>query len=133
MLIPFPFPSHPSGSPPPDERESREEREARRHRDEIREERRRERERERRLEELNSHGGKRSKVTRDRDRDVSERVALGQANTGARTAEAMYDQRLFNQDQGLDSGFANDDGYNTYSKPLFADRGNANLYKARLG
>lgn len=123
------FPSSLDRSPPADERETREEREERRRRDEIREERRRERERERRLEELNAHGGKRSKITRDRDRDVSERVALGQANTGARSAEAMYDQRLFNQDQGLDSGFAGDDSYNTYSKPLFADRGNANLYR----
>jgi hypothetical protein len=38
-------------------------------------------------------------VTRDRDRDVSEKIALGQANTGAKSAEALYDQRLFNQDQ----------------------------------
>lgn len=44
----------------------------------------------------------------------------------------MYDQRLFNQDQGLDSGFQGDDSYNTYSKPLFADRGNANLYRVRF-
>ena len=48
---------------------------------------------------LGAHGGKRSKVTRDRDRDVSEKIALGQANTGAKSAEALYDQRLFNQDQ----------------------------------
>jgi SNW domain-containing protein 1 len=49
------------------ERESREEREARRQRDEIREERRRERERERRLEELEKRGVKKSKVTRYAD------------------------------------------------------------------
>lgn len=61
------------------ERESREEREARRQRDDIREERRRERERERRLEELERKGVKRSKLTRDRDRDVSEKIALGLA------------------------------------------------------
>jgi len=102
------------------------ERAARLRRDEIREERRRERERERRLESLNAHGAKRSKITRDRDRDVSERMALGQANVGAgRGGEALYDQRLFNQDAGLDSGFGADDTYNTYSKPLFADRGNS--------
>ena len=109
---------------PPDETPS--ERAARLRRDEIREERRRERERERRLEALNAHGAKRSKITRDRDRDVSERVALGQANVGAgRTGEALYDQRLFNQDAGLDSGFGADDAYTMYSKPLFTDRGNA--------
>ena len=40
----------------------------------IREERRRERERERRLEAKDAHGTKKSKITRDRDRDVSEKV-----------------------------------------------------------
>jgi SNW domain-containing protein 1 len=112
----------------PREGESAAEREARRRRDEIREERRRERERERRLEARDAHGGKRSKVTRDRERDVSERVALGQANlggAGGRGGEALYDQRLFNQDAGLGSGFGADDGYNTFSKPLFADKGNS--------
>lgn len=111
---------------PAAEDETPAERAARLRRDEIREERRRERERERRLEALNAHGAKRSKITRDRDRDVSERIALGQANVGAgRTGEALYDQRLFNQDAGLDSGFGADDAYNTYSKPLFTDRGNS--------
>jgi hypothetical protein len=40
----------------------------------IREERRRERERERRLEAKDAHGTKKSKLTRDRDRDISEKV-----------------------------------------------------------
>ena len=110
----------------PGENESAADKAARLRRDEIREERRRERERERRLEARDAHGGKRSKLTRDRDRDVSERVALGQAAVGgARGGESMYDQRLFNQDAGIDSGFGPDDGYNTFSKPLFADRGNS--------
>ena len=87
-----------------DVRETAEEREERRKRDEIREERRRERERERRLEALDAHGSKRSKITRDRDRDISERIALGQANTGVKSSEALYDQRLFNQDQASFSG-----------------------------
>ena len=38
----------------------------------------RERERERRLEARDAHGGKRSKLTRDRERDISEKIALGQ-------------------------------------------------------
>ena len=42
-------------------------------------ERERERQRERRLEARDAHGGKRSKLTRDRDRDISEKIALGQA------------------------------------------------------
>lgn len=101
-------------------KESREEREARMERDKLREERRRERERERRLEAKDAAMGKKSKITRDRDRDVSEKVALGMANTGAgRTGEVMYDQRLFNQDKGMESGFATDDQYNIYDKGLF--------------
>lgn len=103
-----------------DGHESRREREERKRRDEIREERRRERERERRLEAKNAHGYKRSKLTRDKDRDISEKIALGMAKvTGG---EAMYDQRLFNQDTGLESGMGADDAYNLYDKALFADR-----------
>ncbi len=36
--------------------------------------------------------------------------------------EVMYDQRLFNQDQGVASGFGADDSYGLYDKALFADR-----------
>ena len=41
----------------------------------------------------------------------------------------MFDQRLFNQQSGLDSGFGHDDDYNLYDKPLFADRTAASIYK----
>ncbi|KAJ0960595.1 hypothetical protein J5N97_001520 [Dioscorea zingiberensis] len=101
-------------------KETREEREQRLQHEKIREERRRERERERRLEAKDAAMGKKSKITRDRDRDISEKVALGMANTGAGCAgEVMYDQRLFNQDKGMESGFADDDRYNIYDKGLF--------------
>ncbi|XP_031250641.1 SNW/SKI-interacting protein A [Pistacia vera] len=101
-------------------KETREEREQRLQREKIREERRRERERERRLEAKDAAMGKKSKITRDRDRDVSEKVALGMASAGAaRGGEVMYDQRLFNQEKGMDSGFATDDQYNVYDKGLF--------------
>ena len=110
-------------------REREEDQEARRRRDELREERRRERERERRLEEKDRHGFKKSKLTRDRDRDIGERVALGQAKI-SNTGETMYDQRLFNQDAGLGAGFGADDAYNTFDKPLFAERG-SNLYRPK--
>jgi SNW domain-containing protein 1 len=101
-------------------KENREEREERVRREKIREERRRERERERRLEAKDAAMGKKSKITRDRDRDISEKVALGMASTGAgRGGEVMYDQRLFNQEKGMDSGFATDDQYNVYDKGLF--------------
>ncbi|XP_059634918.1 SNW/SKI-interacting protein A-like [Cornus florida] len=101
-------------------RETKEEKEERLQREKIREERRRERERERRLEAKDAAIGKKSKITRDRDRDVSEKIALGMASAGAgRGGEVMYDQRLFNQEKGMDSGFATDDQYNVYDKGLF--------------
>ena len=106
---------------------SREESAAQRRRDEIREERRKERERERRLEARNAHGYKRSKLTRDKDRDISEKIALGMAKvTGG---EAMYDQRLFNQETGQQAGVGADDTYNLYDKPLFTDR--SDVYRGR--
>ncbi|KAL3684141.1 hypothetical protein R1sor_002163 [Riccia sorocarpa] len=114
------------------QRETKEEREERLRREAIREERRRERERERRLEAKDGHVGKKSKLTRDRDRDISEKVALGMASTGAAGGEIMYDQRLFNQEQGMESGFAADDSYNVYDKGLFTSQSAmAGLYRPR--
>ncbi|KAL5717849.1 hypothetical protein ACHQM5_010811 [Ranunculus cassubicifolius] len=116
-------------------KESREVREGRIKRDKTREERKRERERERRLEAKDAAMGKKSKITRDRDRDVSEKVALGMATTGTgRGGEVMYDQRLFNQEKGMDSGFATDDQYNVYDKGLFTAQNTlATLYKPTKG
>ncbi|KAL4297032.1 hypothetical protein GQ457_12G022850 [Hibiscus cannabinus] len=113
-------------------KESKEEREERLQREKIREERRRERERERRLEAKDAAMGKKSKITRDRDRDISEKVALGMASTGAGRGEVMYDQRLFNQEKGMDSGFATDDQYNIYDKGLFTAQPTlSTLYKPK--
>ncbi len=58
---------------------------------------------------------------------LAPQVALGMANVGG--GEVQYDQRLFNQDVGMGSGFGADDSYNMYDKPLFADRG-SHLFKA---
>ncbi|KAG9446086.1 hypothetical protein H6P81_012214 [Aristolochia fimbriata] len=63
-------------------KETEEERDERLQREKIREERRRERERERGLETRDAAIGKKSKITTDRDRDVSEKVVLGKASTG---------------------------------------------------
>lgn len=106
-------------APKDNTRENKEEREERLKRETLREERRRERERERRSEAKEGHVGKKSKITRDRDRDVSEKIALGMANTTGGTGEVAYDQRLFNQEKGMESGFAADDQYNIYDKGLF--------------
>lgn len=73
-------------------------------------------------------GMKRTKHERDQDRDISEKIALGQAQPTSR-GEAMFDQRLFNQTAGLGSGFGHDEDYNLYDKPLFTDRTAASIYK----
>lgn len=53
---------------------------------------------------------------------------MAKVNTG----EVMYDQRLFNQDQGMSSGFGAEDSYNVFDKPLFADRSAAGgLYRPK--
>lgn len=41
----------------------------------------------------------------------------------------MYDQRLFNQSSGLAHGFADEEDYDVFDKPLFQDRSNVSLYK----
>ena len=45
---------------------------------------------------------------RDQDRDISERIALGQS-APTMSQESFYDQRLFNQSSGLNTGLANVD------------------------
>lgn len=72
-------------------------------------------------------------LERENNRDISEKIALGLAKPTA-SKEAMYDQRLFNQTAGMDSGFGADDSYNLYDKPLFANREAANaIYKPFQG
>ena len=96
----------------------------RRERDEVREDRRRERERDLRMQR------NKSSASRNDERDVSEKIALGMAAAPA-SSETMYDQRLFNQSQGMDSGFGEDDSYNVYSKPLFAGSSANTLYRPK--
>ena len=91
-------------------------------RDVIRYERSREIERERRLE----MAKKKSKRNRDGEREISEKIALGQARP---TVSNELDQRLFNQNEGVDAGFGSDDEYNVFDKPLFTDRSAANIYR----
>ena len=71
--------------------EDREIEDAVRERNELRHQRKREIERDRRLEVA---GKKNTTGVRDEDRDISEKIALGQAQPTSR--DAMYDQRLFN-------------------------------------
>ena len=67
-------------------------------RDQVRYIRKREIEREKRIDDL---GTKKSKVIRDEERDITEKIALGQAQPTQN--ELMFDQRLFNQNAGLDT------------------------------
>ncbi|KAH8583429.1 SNW family nuclear [Cryptosporidium sp. chipmunk genotype I] len=87
-------------------------------------EKRREIEREFRQE----RAGKKSKTLRDSDRDISEHIALGQAQSAnfGSSSEVQFDARLFNRISGLDSGFSNDT-ISVYDKPLF----NTNSLKYR--
>lgn len=93
---------------------------------EVLKDRQREIERDQRLE----LAGKKNKRGREEDRDISERVALGQAAQPS-TQEAMFDARLFNQSAGMDSGYhgGSDEKCAIYDKPLFADRSQAGIYK----
>lgn len=94
-------------------------------RDELRYIRKREIERDRRIE---MAGNKKAKAIRDSERDISEKVALGQAQPTI-SNEVMYDQRLFNQTSGLGEGFGHEDDYTVYDKPLFTDRTAASIYR----
>lgn len=84
----------------------------------------RSRTRERRLEAKDRAMRKKSRITKERDKDMSEKVALGMAHSGEGRGGGdinfMYDQKLFNQEKGMESGFANgDDIYNLYERGLF--------------
>lgn len=55
--------------------------------------------------------------SREQNRDISEKVALGLAKP-TMSKESMTDARLFNRET-LSGSFGDDDSYNLYDKPLF--------------
>jgi SNW domain-containing protein 1 len=87
--------------------------EGREAREALRRDRQRDLKRELRMEAKKQEKGT-SVAYREQERDVSERIALGQA--APVNKESMFDARLFNQDAGLSSGFGADDSYDVYSK-----------------
>ncbi|XP_064245597.1 SNW domain-containing protein 1-like [Passer domesticus] len=98
-------------------------------RDEIRHDRRKERQHDRNL--SRAAPGKRSKLQRNENRDISEVIALG-VPTRRPSNEIQYDQRLFNQSRGMDSGFAGgeDEMYNVYDQPWRSGKDMAqNIYR----
>lgn len=86
-----------------------------RERDEIREQRHRERARDRNL--ARAAPDKRSKLQKERERDISEQIALGMPAKTQFGGEGQFDQRLFNTTKGMDSGYGDDEAYNVYDKP----------------
>ena len=86
-------------------------------------ERRKERARERNI--ARAAPDKQAQLKKDEDRDISEQIALGLPTRAQNNDESMFDQRLFNKSQGLDSGFGfDDDTYNIFDKPF---RNEANM------
>lgn len=57
------------------------------------------------------------KNKRDKERDISEKIALGLPDSRSRAGETQFDQRLFDQNKGLDSGGIDDETYQAYDKP----------------
>ncbi|XP_012272030.1 puff-specific protein Bx42 [Orussus abietinus] len=87
-----------------------------RERDQLRQERHKDRARERNL--ARAAPDKRSRLQRERERDISEQIALGlPAKSISNSGEAQFDQRLFNTTKGIDGGYGHDDEYNVYDKP----------------
>ncbi|KAJ3108475.1 mRNA splicing protein [Phlyctochytrium planicorne] len=101
-----------------------------RERDELRREKQRQREKELRM----SHMGADAKARASKlaDRDISEKIALGLAKPTV-SRDAMFDQRLFNQSAGLGSGFAGDETYDLYDKPLFTGSSANAIYRPKKG
>ena len=98
-----------------------------RERDQIRHERQKERQRERNI--LRAAPDKRSKLERQRERDISEQIALGMANPHANATEVQFDQRLFNQSKGLSSGFGDEEEYAVYDKAWRSNQATQGIYR----
>ena len=96
-----------------------------RERDEIRYIRSKEIERDRRLE---VSGRKKIKLDRDGERDISEKIALGQAKP---TKSGGFDERLYNQDTGKRDVYdSSSEDEKIYDKPLFGERAST-IYRPR--
>ena len=102
-------------------------------RDDLRNDRHRDRQRQRNLDRAAPE--RRSKLERNRERDISEQIALGLPSKGATSGgEGLFDARLFNQSAGMNSGFEDDEGYNVYSEPWRKDNNiGQNIYKPTKG
>jgi SNW domain-containing protein 1 len=83
-------------------------------RDQLRHERHKERQRERNI--ARAAPDKRNRLERERERDISEQIALGMPAKTIAGGETQFDSRLFNQSRGMDTGFGDEETYNVYDK-----------------
>lgn len=100
-------------------------------REELRKDRKREMKRELRQEAIAAETKKssKSKSAREAERDVSEKIALGQTVKGNK--DGLFDQRLFNQAEGMNAGFRGEESYDVYDKPLFKGAASTYIYRAK--
>ena len=99
-------------------------------RDDLRRERHQDRQRQRNIERAAPE--RRGKLEKERERDISEQIALGLPSKTSNTGEALFDARLFNQSKGMDTGFGagDDESYGVYDKPWRKEGGMAeNIYR----
>lgn len=81
----------------------------------LRQDRHKERARDRNL--ARAAPDKRSKLQKERERDISEQIALGMPAKTNVSGDSQFDQRLFNTTGGMGQGFVDDEAYNVYDKP----------------
>ena len=70
-----------------------------------------------------------------RDRDISEKIALNVpiSTAGNSGSSSLFDTRLYNQSEGVSSGFsAGDDTYAVYEKPLFSGSASSLIYHPNI-
>ncbi|OAF71359.1 Pre-mRNA-processing protein 45 [Intoshia linei] len=96
-------------------------------RDQFRKDRRHERQRDRNI--ARAAPDKRSRLQKDAERDISEKIALGLAKPSDNKG-AQMDQRLYSGTKGVTSGFADDDAYNVYNSAWKSEKSIASsIYK----
>lgn len=108
-----------------DDKDDKEIDEAERKRNEIRAMIRRENVRNLRME---SMGSKMRAQVKDRERDITERIALGEDVIQHREGDLMVDHRLLNGEKGVNRGNLDEDQEDIYDRPLFKDQEKINLY-----
>ncbi|KAF7993549.1 hypothetical protein HCN44_010144 [Aphidius gifuensis] len=98
-----------------------------RERDQLRQERHKDRARDRNI--ARAAPDKKSRLQKQRERDISEQVALGMPAQNISNTGDAFDQRLFNISKGMDSGFGHDDEYTVYDKPWRPNTIGSQIYR----